>query len=127
MIVIDNKSRKPIYEQIIDSVKTLIITGAYQRDDQLPPVRQLAMDLAINPNTIQKAYAELERQGIIYSMKGRGSYVGSSLTELQEMQKAHVFAKFDQAGRELKQLQVPEQELVQRVQHLYQLEQEEPQ
>ena len=73
MITIDYKSRQPIYEQIIDKVKELIIAGVLKRDDQLPPVRQLAQELAINPNTIQKAYAELERQGVIYSMKGKGS------------------------------------------------------
>ena len=55
MILIDYKSRKPIYEQIIDSIKSLIVSGVLERDDQLPSVRQLAQELAINPNTIQKA------------------------------------------------------------------------
>ena len=73
MILIDYKSRKPIYEQIIDSIKSLIVSGVLERDDQLPSVRQLAQELAINPNTIQKAYGELEREGVIYSLKGRGS------------------------------------------------------
>ena len=88
MILIDYKSRKPIYEQIIDNVKELIVSGVLERDEQLPSVRQLAQELAINPNTIQKAYAELERQGVIYSLKGRGSFVGSSLNELRSVQQA---------------------------------------
>ncbi|MBQ2005002.1 MAG: GntR family transcriptional regulator, partial [Peptococcaceae bacterium] len=71
MILIDYKSRTPIYEQIIENVKALIVSGVLERDAQLPSVRQLAQDLAINPNTIQRAYAELEREGIIYSLKGR--------------------------------------------------------
>ena len=65
MIFIDYKSRKPIYEQLVDNIKSLIVSGVLQRDDQLPSVRQLAQELAINPNTIQKAYTELERQGVI--------------------------------------------------------------
>lgn len=88
MILIDYKSRKLIYEQIIDNVKELIVSGVLERDEQLPSVRQLAQELAINPNTIQKAYAELERQGVIYSLKGRGSFVGSSLNELRSVQQA---------------------------------------
>ena len=86
MIFIDYKSRKPIYEQLVDNIKSLIVSGVLQRDDQLPSVRQLAQELAINPNTIQKAYTELERQGVIYSLKGRGSFVGSSLQELRSVQ-----------------------------------------
>ena len=86
MILIDYKSRKPIYEQIIENMKQLVVSGALKRDEQIPSVRQLAQELAINPNTIQKAYAELERQGVIYSLKGRGSFVGSSLQELRTVQ-----------------------------------------
>ena len=86
MILIDYKSRKPIYEQIIDNIKSLVVSGVLKRDEQLPSVRQLAQQLAINPNTIQKAYAELERQGVIYSLKGRGSFVGSSLQEMRAVQ-----------------------------------------
>lgn len=64
-----------------------------ERDDQLPSVRQLAQELAINPNTIQKAYTELERQGVIYSLKGRGSFVGSSLQELRSIQQKELLGQ----------------------------------
>ena len=74
MIVIDYKDTRPIYEQIVERFKTLILKGAMQSDEQMPSVRNLAMELSINPNTIQKAYAELERQGFIYTVKGRGSF-----------------------------------------------------
>ena len=60
MIVIDYQNRKPIYEQIVERFQTLIITGAIEPDSQMPSVRSLAVDLSINPNTIQKAYRELE-------------------------------------------------------------------
>ncbi len=75
MIVIDYKDRRPIYEQIVERFQELILKGILEADSQLPSVRNLAMDLSINPNTIQKAYVELERQGYIYSVKGRGNFV----------------------------------------------------
>ncbi len=75
MIIIDYKDTRPIYEQIVEKCKKLILTGALRADEQMPSVRSLAMELSINPNTIQKAYAELERQGFTYTVKGRGSFV----------------------------------------------------
>ena len=84
MINIDYKDRKPIYEQLVDNIKTLVIQGILKRYDQLPSVRQLANDLAINPNTIQKAYTELERQGITYSLKGRGCFIASNIEVLRD-------------------------------------------
>lgn len=72
MIIIDYKDTHPIYEQVAERFKTLILKGVMQPDEQMPSVRNLAMELSINPNTIQKAYAELERQDFIYTVKGRG-------------------------------------------------------
>ena len=77
MIVLDYQDRRPLYEQIVEKVRHLILNGALKPGEKMPSVRQLAMDLSINPNTIQRAYAELERNGFIYSVKGRGSFVGS--------------------------------------------------
>lgn len=78
MIIIDYKDTRPIYEQIVEKFKALILKGVLKADEQMPSVRTLAMDLSINPNTIQKAYAELERQGFIYVVKGRGNFVAQS-------------------------------------------------
>ena len=75
MITIDYQNRMPIYEQIVERFQTLIVNGALEPDTQLPSVRNLAVDLAINPNTIQKAYAVLEQQGFLYPVKGRGNFV----------------------------------------------------
>ncbi|MCU7556200.1 GntR family transcriptional regulator [Macrococcus capreoli] len=75
MIAIDNRSRVPIYEQLISAFKLQIMNGVLQTDEQLPSVRQLAQELTINPNTIQKAYRELERLGFTYSVPGKGSFV----------------------------------------------------
>lgn len=111
MILIDYKSRTPIYEQIMENVKALILSGVLEQDAQLPSVRQLAQDLAINPNTIQRAYAELEREGIIYSLKGRGSFVGSSLGELRTVQQKELLSRLKTLSEELKAVEVPQEQI----------------
>ncbi|PLR80788.1 GntR family transcriptional regulator [Bacillus canaveralius] len=78
MFELDLRSRQPIYEQLVDKLKELIINEVLGADEQLPSVRTLAQQLTINPNTIQKAYRELELQGYIYSVKGKGSFVNPS-------------------------------------------------
>lgn len=75
MIIIDYNDKRPIYEQVADKMQTLIVNGVLEPDSKLPSVRSLAVELSINPNTIQRAYSELERSGFIYSVKGRGNFV----------------------------------------------------
>lgn len=75
MILLDYRDRRPIYEQVIEKFKELMFQGILPQETKLPSVRSLATELSINPNTIQRAYAELERQGYIYSVKGKGSFV----------------------------------------------------
>ncbi len=72
---IDYMDGRPIYEQIVDHYKYMILKGVMEQDEQMPSVRALAMELSTNPNTVQKAYAELERQGYLYSVKGKGNFV----------------------------------------------------
>lgn len=79
MIILDYQDRRPIYEQIVEKFQTLILSGALLPDTQLPSVRRLAMDLSINPNTIQRAYAQLEKEGLVYPVKGRGNFVSPNL------------------------------------------------
>lgn len=79
MITVDMRDRKPIYEQLIDNIRALAVRGFLKPDEHLPSVRQLAAELAINPNTIQKAYAELERQNVIYSLPGRGNFISPDI------------------------------------------------
>ena len=78
MILLDYRDRRPIYEQIVERFVELMVTGVMPQDSQMPSVRSMAMELSINPNTIQRAYAELERQGYIYSVKGKGSFVAEN-------------------------------------------------
>ena len=75
MYNIDPLARKPIYEQIIDNIKELIIRGVLEEDSELPSIRELSRSLTVNPNTVQKAFKELEREGFIYKVKGRGTFV----------------------------------------------------
>ena len=82
MIKIDYRDARPIYEQIVDGVETLALRGALPAGSQLPSVRQLAMELSINPNTIQRAYVELERRGVIYAAKGRGNFISDETAAL---------------------------------------------
>lgn len=82
MITVDMRDRKPIYEQLVDNIRTLAVNGYLAPDEHLPSVRQLATELAINPNTIQKAYAELERQHIIYALPGRGNFISPDITAI---------------------------------------------
>ena len=76
-VTIDLRSRIPIYEQIIINIKEQALSGALKPDEQIPSIRQLTRELGINPNTIHKAYTELERQGVIYSLAGRGAFISS--------------------------------------------------
>ena len=78
MAVINYRDARPIYEQIADHYKQLILSGVMQEDEQMPSVRALAVELATNPNTIQKAYAELTREGFMYTVKGKGNFVAGN-------------------------------------------------
>jgi len=97
MFSIDLTSRVPIYEQIHDKIIVLIMNGTLSENDQLPSVRSLAKSTGVNPNTVAKAYQELERSGIIYSVPGRGGFI--SKKDSLAFQKA-VLADFDSAVTE---------------------------
>lgn len=90
MFELDVRSRKPIYEQLTDKVKEMIMHGILQADEQLPSVRTLSSQLTVNPNTIQKAYRELEREGFIYSLPGKGSFVATLAQEHSESKRTEL-------------------------------------
>ena len=77
MIVLDYRDSRPLYQQVKDSLRRMMLTGLLEPGEKRPSVRALATQLAINPNTIQRAYAELEAEGYIYSVAGRGSFVSA--------------------------------------------------
>lgn len=86
MIQIDPRSRTPIYEQLMDGITKLVVSGAMEADGVVPSVRSLAAELSINPNTVQKAFTELERRGILYSAPGKGRFVSGDLAALRDKQ-----------------------------------------
>ena len=79
MLTLNYRDSRPIYGQIKDGLRRMIVTGVLEPDERLPSVRSMAVDLAINPNTIQRAYAELEAEGFIYSVPGKGSFAAQHL------------------------------------------------
>lgn len=98
MIHLDYRDARPIYTQVIDGFREQILSGILQTGDRLPSVRELASQLTINPNTIQRAYRELELQGWIVSVPGKGSFVGTIPTtgEMQDL-----YDRFDWTALEL--------------------------
>lgn len=114
MVHLDYRDARPIYSQIIDGFRSQIRSGVLQTGDKLPSVRELASQLAINPNTIQRAYRELEMQGLIASVPGKGSFVCGMLTsELAEQQPA--WDALDEAVRQLTALGVTREELLRHI------------
>lgn len=118
MIHIDYKDSRPIYEQISDKLGELILYGILEADSQLPSVRNLAMELAINPNTIQKAYADLERKGYTYSVKGKGNFV-SKTEALQKEKKMDIIQKMKELMTEAKKLGIDMEEVKKVVEQSY--------
>ena len=78
MIPLNSRDPRPIYEQIMDNLRRLIVSGGMTAGEKLPSVREMASQLAINPNTIQRAYRELENEGYILSLPGKGSFVAEA-------------------------------------------------
>ena len=111
MISINTRDTRPIYEQIKEGLCRLILSGVLQTGERLPSVRELAGQLAINPNTIQRAYRELEHEGFIYSMTGKGSFV-SPLGEVDGGRRAAKIAQFREAALELLRLGTSKEELM---------------
>lgn len=114
MITLDYSDSRPIYEQIVEKYKLLILKGVLAPDEQMPSVRNLAMDISTNPNTVQKAFAELERQGFIYSVKGRGNFVAKNPALLDE-RKRQIAMQIAEKMREAASIGIPKQEMLKAV------------
>ena len=110
MIILDYKDARPIYEQVVDKFQKLILTGALEPNTKMPSVRSLAVELSINPNTIQRAYSELEREGFIYTVKGRGNFVAYD-ESLLRYRKDEIYRKLEEIVREAGEIGISRQEL----------------
>ena len=114
MILIDYRDTRPIYEQVVERFKMLLLRGVLHPDDKIPSVRNLAVDLSINPNTIQRAYAELERQGYIFTVKGKGNFVSDSKQLLSNYRK-EIFAELQKICKNAFEIGITEEEIVQSI------------
>ena len=111
MITINYRDPRPIYEQIQTELRRLMLTGVLPPGSRLPSVRELAGQLAINPNTIQRAYAQLEMEGYVYSVAGRGTFVAEG-QEQNLVRRREVEAKVQPLVQELRELGMTEGEWI---------------
>lgn len=88
MFLVNPKSKQPLYEQLVEQLRRQLILGGMEAGAAMPSVRQLATELGINPNTIQKAYRRMEEEGMIISVPGRGSFVSDDLADMLKRQRA---------------------------------------
>ena len=111
MLFLDYQDRRPIYEQIVEKFRMLILSGAVEPSSKMPTVRQLAVELSINPNTIQRAYNELEGEGYIYSVPGKGSFAAANAAA-DSARRAELLTQVRELLSELRYLGVSQQELL---------------
>lgn len=111
MVVLDYQDRRPIYEQVVEKFRHLILSSALPPGGRMPSVRQLAMELSINPNTIQRAYTQLEQEGLIYPVKGKGNFITDS-ENIREISRKSYMEEMSALVRKGKEMGIEEEELV---------------
>lgn len=114
MIHLNYRDSRPIYEQIKDGLRQLVVAGAIKPGEKLPSVREFAASMAINPNTIQRAYRELEAEGYIYTVTGKGSFAAPQ-EDINRERREMLLKQFDEAVAELIYLGVSPEQLAERV------------
>ena len=114
MVQLNYRDAKPIYEQIKEGLRKLVVSGAISAGEKLPSVRELASQLAINPNTIQRAYRELENEGYIYTLVGKGTFVAEN-GNIDDTREKELLREFDELVTELLYLKVPKEKLTERI------------
>ena len=119
MFHVDTMSREPIYEQLIRQMDDLVLSGLLKAGDQLPSVRGLSIELAVNPNTIQRAYSELDARGSLCAVPGRGCFITAHAAQLLEEKARKRLPELDALLRELALAGVSREELTARVNAVY--------
>ncbi len=117
VIQLNYRDPRPIYEQVKDGIRKLAYSGVLGPDEKLPSVRELASKLAINPNTISRAYKELEQEGFIYTLTGRGTFINQEFN-LNDSKKEELWKQFDKVTKELIDIAVTPKELSDRIEKL---------
>ncbi|MDO4340571.1 MAG: GntR family transcriptional regulator [Eubacteriales bacterium] len=118
MIILDYHDRRPIYEQIVEKFRVLILRGAMPPGSRMPSVRQLAMELSINPNTIQRAYMTLEQEGLIYPVKGKGNFIADT-EQIRKKCREDYYQEFRGVVRRGRELGIGEEELIYMIKDCY--------
>ncbi len=119
MLQIDPLSRQPVYEQLIEQLERLVLLDLLTGDTQLPSVRSLSLELSVNPNTIQKAYSELDVRGIIYSVPGIGCFVSGDAKEKLLQHKRKKITQLHALAEELALAGIAKEELLQCIEAVY--------
>lgn len=112
MFKLDLKSRKSIYEQIVDGFKRMIVSGELKPEDKLPSVRDLSSILTVNPNTIQKAYSALETQGWVYMVSGRGCFVSGESHDPDASEIKEIFGRIRELADQLVYRGLTQEEII---------------
>ena len=112
MLKIDYKDVRSIHEQIEDGIKELIVRKIMKEDEQLPSVRELSISLTVNPNTVQKAYKQLEAEGFIYSVKGKGNFVAAAEEAKDQKRISELYEGLRSIAEELKYLGESEDKII---------------
>lgn len=119
MFQIDTMSRIPIYEQIVEQVEYFVLNGILKEGEQIPSVRNLSVQLSINPNTIQKAYFELDKRGIIHSVPGRGCFITETARETLSSKKREQLTDLRELINELALAGVRKEEIIACTEEVY--------
>lgn len=119
MFQLDYMDHSPLYEQIKEKIKALIISGALKPDEKVPSVRELAQSLTINPNTIHKAYKELETEGYIYSVRAKGNFVTPIYNKINQARKDNLLLELDKLVAELAYMNIPKEQLISTIEEIY--------
>lgn len=119
MFQLDFGDHRPIYEQIKDKIKDLIISGVLKEGEKIPSVREMAASLAINPNTIQKAYKDLENEGYIYSLRAKGSFVAPQSEAAREDKRKKLYEQLSETVKEMAFLKISLDEITENVKKTY--------
>lgn len=120
MFQLDFRESRPLYEQLKEKIKELIISGVLKPDDKIPSVREMAQSLTINPNTIQKAYKDLESEGFIYSVRAKGSFVSPREQAVSEVRLEELWGEMARILAELFYLNVAKEQVISFVNDSYQ-------
>ena len=119
MFVVDVMSRVPVYEQIIKQVEEQVLTGILKEGDKLPSVRSLSVKLSINPNTIQKAYTELDRRQLIITAPGKGSFISEKAIEVVGANSREKMTELNKIIRELALAGVTKEEIINNIEEVF--------